>query len=113
MNFYDEEGKLMLIEAWAKALDGPRHIRNTRVGYGQGRKRISTVWLGIDHNFGEIGSPIIFESMVFNKENFIDIACRRYSTKEEAVVGHAELVNHWKYNRRQRRVYANRKESSR
>jgi len=46
---------------------------------------ISTVFLGIDHNFGS-GAPILFETMVFGgKHNGFQ---QRYSTWREAVYGH-------------------------
>jgi hypothetical protein len=58
--------------------------------------RVSTVFLGIDHSFGD-GPPLLFETMVFpnNKdglENWADMHCRRYSTWEEAEAGHYEVT---------------------
>jgi hypothetical protein len=46
---------------------------------------VSTVFLGIDHNFGN-GPPLLFETMVFGGE--YDGYCKRYSTWEEAEGGH-------------------------
>lgn len=54
---------------------------------------ISTVWLGIDHNFGMRQRPLIFESMAFF--NGKDIDCIRYSTEEEARLGHKMLIKKW------------------
>ena len=55
-------------------------------------KWVSTVWLGLDCQFGE-GKPLIFETMVFpEKGNFLDIDCARYSTEEEALKGHEEMI---------------------
>lgn len=54
---------------------------------------VSTVFLGVGHrHFGE-GAPILFETMVFGTgtSNFYD-GQRRYSTRAEALKGHAELV---------------------
>lgn len=51
--------------------------------------RVSTVWLGLDHRFGE-GPPLIFESMVFGGE--YDGYARRYSTFEAAKEGHENIV---------------------
>jgi hypothetical protein len=50
---------------------------------------ISTVFLGLDHNFGQ-GPPLLFESMVFGGED--DGEMVRYSTWEEAETGHKLLV---------------------
>jgi len=51
---------------------------------------ISTVFLGLDHNFHDHGPPVLFETMVFNGNH--DGYCRRYSTQQEAMDGHAEIV---------------------
>jgi hypothetical protein len=51
---------------------------------------VSTVFLGIDHRFGD-GPPLIFESLVFGGP--LDQEMRRYSTWDEAVAGHAELLS--------------------
>ncbi len=48
--------------------------------------RVSTVFLGVDHNFTEDGPPLIFETMVFGGEH--DGACERYSDIKEAKAGH-------------------------
>lgn len=50
---------------------------------------ISTVFLGLDHNWGP-GEPILFETMVFG--GHFDGQQRRYATWEEAERGHAEMV---------------------
>lgn len=51
--------------------------------------KVSTVFLGLDHAFGG-GPPMIFETMVFGGEH--DELTRRYSTKDEALKGHAEVI---------------------
>ena len=73
---------------------------------------VSTVFLGIDHNFG-LGPPLLFETMVFNKipvwrmwlgylfPRFRfsfewEADCRRYSTWEEAEQGHQEIVEKYR-----------------
>jgi len=52
--------------------------------------RVSTVCLGADHAFGG-GPPLIFESMSFGDADH-DEMCERYSTWDEAVAGHAAMV---------------------
>lgn len=62
-----------------------------RVDYTEiGDIRISTVFLGIDHNYTEQGPPILFETMIFGGEH--DQYQERYCTKEEAVTGHTTAV---------------------
>jgi hypothetical protein len=54
-------------------------------------KRISTVWLGLNHNyFG--GKPLIFETMVFGERGGHEEYMDRYSTWDEAVEGHKKAV---------------------
>lgn len=50
--------------------------------------KVSTVFLGIDHQFGD-GPPLLFETMVFGGKH--DDYCERYSTWDEAAVGHARI----------------------
>lgn len=51
---------------------------------------ISTVFLGLDHSFDESGPPILFETMVFGGP--LDEEQVRYATWDEAVAGHAAMV---------------------
>ena len=50
---------------------------------------VSTVFLGIDHRFGNYGPPLLFETMVFGGE--FDQEMERYSTWDEAELGHNEM----------------------
>ncbi len=50
---------------------------------------ISTVFLGLDHNFSLSSPPVLFETMVFGGE--LDGETRRYSTWDEAIAGHGEM----------------------
>ena len=55
---------------------------------------ISTVWLGLDHQYGE-GEPLIFETMVFWRNGYTDMDMRRYSTEHQAVYNHNLMVKKW------------------
>lgn len=90
--YYDVRGKPITMEQWAIAFEYGSHIiRWTKVG----RFVVSTIWLGLDHNFRE-GDPLIFETMVFPSEkNFNDLDSNRYSTFEEAKKGHEKMVKKW------------------
>lgn len=57
--------------------------------------RVSTVWLGLDHNWGDKNRPQIFETMVFFGKGYEDEECWRYATEEEALRGHKMLVKKW------------------
>jgi hypothetical protein len=57
-----------------------------------GLSRVSTVFLGVDHAFGD-GAPLLFETMIFaDDESKLDLACWRYSTRAEALAGHADAL---------------------
>lgn len=56
---------------------------------------VSTVWLGLDHSWSPLAPPLIFESMVFPKHTFGELDMNRYTTEEEALIGHKELVKKW------------------
>lgn len=53
---------------------------------------LSTVFLNHDHNFGDSGPPILFETILFQKGSYVDERCERYSTVEEALSGHARIL---------------------
>jgi hypothetical protein len=66
-------------------------IDNRRVAATQvGPLWISTVFLGIDHNWSG-GPPLLFETMVFGDAEESG-EMHRYSTWDEAVAGHARVV---------------------
>src|SRR5262245_32391439 len=51
---------------------------------------ITTVFLGIDHNFGSVGPPILFETMVFGGS--FDQHQERYTTWQLAEIGHQQTI---------------------
>lgn len=89
---------------WARWLEEAGEAR--RVGFTELRRfSVSTVFLGLDHNFSESGPPLLFETMVFENEPTWDAILQRhiheeaeqwpmsrYSTWAEAEAGHKEHV---------------------
>lgn len=73
---------------WAKWFEEhqDRHIADDTVR----GMRISTVFLGIDHNFTEDGPPVLWETMVFGGGR--DLYQERYTSREEAVEGHKRAL---------------------
>lgn len=54
--------------------------------------RVSTVFLGLDHNFSDTGPPILWETMVFglpDDEEIMD----RYTSKVDALKGHKRICD--------------------
>lgn len=84
------EGDAGLFE-WAKDMKGDRTVEKTTLPSGN---RVSTVWLGLDHNYSG-GRPLIFETMVFPPDSYADLDMARYSTEDEAKAGHAAMVEKW------------------
>ncbi len=90
-NKFDKEGKPINLMEWAKLCEDPTYRRIEKTTLSNG-KWISTVWLGLNHNYGR-GKPLIFETMVFlNKEDFGEIDMERYSTLKEAQRGHKRMI---------------------
>lgn len=56
---------------------------------------VSTVFLGLDHNFGEEGPPILWETMVFTKKTGgMDLLMDRCSgNQEQAEAMHERMVD--------------------
>ena len=83
------EAKPVDLMTWAKWFEKARQDRvvaRTNVVPGSD---VSTVFLGLDHQWGD-GPPLIFETMVFGGP--LDQETERYSTWEEAEAGHAQMV---------------------
>jgi hypothetical protein len=84
-----EKAKIDEWEAWHRNLNN-RIVGRTTIN----QYTVSTVFLSIDHGFGE--KPMWFETMVIVKddsekgEHFADYQ-KRYETWEEAVQGHEDL----------------------
>jgi hypothetical protein len=74
---------------WARFFDNldARTVAKTEVAAGV---RVSTVFLGLDHNFSGRGPPVLFETLVFSDYGGDD--GRRYCTWAEAELGHMEIV---------------------
>jgi hypothetical protein len=99
--YYDRQGRPMPMRQWIMAIEGEpesRRVAYTRFDSGVW---VSTVWLGINYNWGD-GPPLIFETMVFcpiePREvlgHWIDAEgdeCWRWPTEEAALAGHDRIV---------------------
>lgn len=88
-DYYDKQGKPLTREEYFELLAAVgwdyKRVALTDIG----DVRISTVWLGLDQQYGD-GPPVIFETMQFGGD--ADGDCDRYCTLEEAQAGHAAWV---------------------
>ena len=88
---YILNGKLAVptdLMTWGKWLQEAKEERIVAKDERDG-VRVSTVFLGLDHNFGE-GPPLLFETMIFGGEH--DQWQDRYTTWEQAEAGHKAAV---------------------
>ena len=89
--FYDKEGKPIEFMECGRLFEDEEYQIIKQETLPNGRW-VSTVWLGLNHRYGD-GAPLIFETMVFpEKDNFSDEVCERYSTLAEAEEGHKKMV---------------------
>lgn len=87
MTYYDRQGRRITQEESSRLfLAYGNRVRLT----GVGPSMVSTVWLGLNHQYGD-GPPLIFESMMF-QDSFLEELADRYSTEEEAIAGHYRMV---------------------
>lgn len=77
---------------WFEANRERRRVERTDLGDAE----VSTVFLGSNHNLYD-GPPEIFETLVFGGP--LDQEMERYSTWDEAVSGHAAMVDRVKQSR--------------
>lgn len=95
VDWYDREGKPLTDMAKINSMlcDWDyKVVAQTEVGLYW----VSTVWLGLDHNFFG-GPPLIFETMVFANDDGVkaldhEFDMRRYATEAEAREGHEATV---------------------
>jgi len=75
---------------WARWFEGA----NTRVDYTEitSQCRVSTIFLGLDHRFGRDGPPLVFETMVFGGPDDDALEVWRYSSWDDAAIGHKAVV---------------------
>lgn len=72
---------------WMEANYGKRHVGDEQVG----GCRVSTVFLGLDHSFGD-GPPIFWETMVFGDGSFDLDQERCGGSWDQAEEMHARMV---------------------
>lgn len=87
------ESDLLKWSAWLGGGDDKRRVALNMIP-GTWRNpdgiRVSTVFLGLDHNFIGDGPPILWETMIFGGRR--DGYQRRYSSLYAAIEGHKEAL---------------------
>lgn len=67
-----------------------KRVALTRLRERHARTEVSTVFLGVDHQFDPTLPPLLFETMIFGGPN--DHERWRYGTWDEAAAGHERIV---------------------
>ena len=70
-------------------LNGDRRVDHTMIG----KTSISTVFLAMDHSWGS-GPPVLWETMIFSPNEELDNWTDRYTSEDDAKIGHWEMVNY-------------------
>lgn len=89
--YYDRQGNPLSLLEWAKIVEAQDMAYKIVKRSGTDDVWVSTVWLGIDHSFGE-EVPLIFETMIFGLPPEVDEYCERYPTEAAALAGHDRAV---------------------
>jgi hypothetical protein len=92
-DFYDRQGNPITLDQWGRlqANDEYKRVYGTVIDTPDGQILVSTVWLGLDHNFWPDLPPLIFETMVFD-EHGNGAMQDRYETEDQAKAGHWQAV---------------------
>jgi hypothetical protein len=93
-NYILVDKKPVLVEdilVWAKSFE-ERDSRKVKFDSFSGKEKmnVSTIFLGIDHNFETEGDPVLFETMIFG--GYYGEYQMRYCTWDESEKGHVEAV---------------------
>lgn len=99
LDYYDKDGVPISINEWGSKFEDQQYKRVARTTITDAADPtkmydISTVWLGLNHNYSEDGPPLIFETMVFGDDSS-DLDMYRYATQQEAKDGHITKVIEW------------------
>lgn len=98
--WYDKSGTPMTMKQAASVFKDPvyKRVGSDTVTCAGRSWWVSTVWLGIDHGWGD-GPPVIFETMIFAQQSLTDPdedqreqETTRYTTLADAEAGHAKTV---------------------
>ena len=81
---FDRSGVPISLVGWSTEFER-NHVCSSQLG----DVLVSTIYLGTDHSFRRGGPVLIYETMVFGKD---EEWCDRYPNVEAARAGHADVV---------------------
>jgi hypothetical protein len=91
IDYYARDGSPLTLEEWMRLhgdLDYKRVALDT-----VGDVEVSTVWLGLNHEWDDARPPLYFETMLFGAlDDEAKGRCWRWTTEEAALAGHERIV---------------------
>lgn len=98
MTYFDRNGEPMAMQEWAVRF-GDHDYKVVAQHWVRGWM-VSTVWLGLNHNWNPGGVPLIFETMIFppgdeagEESVWSEQYCERYPTEAAANAGHDRALS--------------------
>lgn len=83
------EPDLLKWAAWIEVNHARKIVRQDSLPNGT---FVSTVFLGLDHNFIRQGPPVLWETMIFRPDSYEDMYCKRYTSLAAAKAGHRRAL---------------------
>lgn len=90
LNEAGEPEQVFDVVTWARWMEAHRDRKRVAYDTLTSGTRISTVFLGLDHNYSGEGPPVLWETMIFGGPH--DDDQWRYTSLEEARQGHRDAV---------------------
>ena len=91
--YYNLEGQKVTLEEWGTIREFHKTVKQQHLC----GMYISTVFIGMNMGFGDT-PPLIYETMVFKDGEWNEEYIDRYTTREEALAGHARAIEWVKEN---------------
>jgi hypothetical protein len=88
--WYDRAGAPISMDEWVRLLGNPEYKRVAEDTVGD--VWVSTIWLGLNHNWYPSGVPLLFETMLWRGTEIVRDPTR-YHSEEAALAGHRAIVN--------------------
>ncbi len=89
---YQMEGSLAEVaRAWEKQIESKKRVAENTLKISGNTYWVSTVFLGVDHQFSFNETPILWETMITKNGEWLDFQ-RRYMCHDDAVYGHNKVL---------------------
>jgi hypothetical protein len=91
IDYYARDGSPLTMAEWMHLHGDPDYKRVALETVGD--VEVSTVWLGLNHEWDDTRPPRYFETMLFGAlDDDDEVRCWRWTSEEAAVAGHERIV---------------------